>query len=141
MNKKGIALSTALFVMIFLLLLGSIVLYIAMISSGISGSVKKYHAAFQAAESGMEEAIQLILEGDLTEKDRVYRIYKEDGKLKTNIEIILLYVKPLPGGTGPTFAPETSEFGRNSLVYRINAKAEGNGETLAYLTMLYMKVL
>ncbi len=128
MKEKGIALPTTLVVMVFMLIIGGLTLYISVIGMRVSGIAKGYLTAFEAAESGIEEAIHKILttQAPITEEnerkiDRNVKVMGENYKIQA--EIVFLNVANLPGGAGPVFPPETAKYGRNCLVYRIDSKA------------------
>ncbi len=128
MKEKGIALPTTLVVMVFMLLIGALTLYISVVSMRVSGIAKGYLSAFEAAESGVEEAIYKVLTTPTIITDENERkIEKEVSvmgeKYKIEAEIVFLNVSNLPGGAGPVFPPETAKYGKNCLVYRIDSRA------------------
>jgi hypothetical protein len=128
MREKGIALPTTLVVMVFMLIIGGLTLYIAVVSMKVSGIAKGYLSAFEAAESGVEKAIYKILTTPTIIQDQNERKIEEEvsvmgERYKIEAEIIFLNVSNLPGGAGPVFPPETAKYGRNCLVYRIDSKA------------------
>lgn len=128
MKEKGIALPTTLVVMVFMLIMGALTLYISVVSMRVSGIAKGYLSAFEAAESGVEEAIYKILTTqtiitDENERKIEKEVYVMGEKYKILTEIVFLNVSNIPGGAGPVFPPETAKYGRNCLVYRIDSQA------------------
>ncbi|MGQ9618315.1 MAG: pilus assembly PilX family protein [Candidatus Aminicenantia bacterium] len=164
MKEKGIALLTTLVVMVFMLIIGALTLYISVVSMRVSGIAKGYLTAFEAAESGVEEAISKILttQAPITDENerkiiRGTKVMGEDYKIET--EIVFFNVSNLPGGAGPVFPPETAKYGRNCIIYRIDSRAyslrerksvaeEGFSEHTSYtykpmttLSCIYIKVM
>lgn len=136
MKEKGIALPTTLVVMVFMLIMGALTLYISVVSMRVSGIAKGYLSAFEAAESGVEEAIyKVITTPTIITEENERKIEKEVSvmgeKYKIEAEIIFLNVSNLPGGAGPVFPPETAKYGRNCLVYRIDSKAYSKKERVS----------
>ena len=164
-KERGIALITALVVVLVVFMLIMSTMYVVTSSTTISGAGKRYATAAEAADGAVEvmkEAINLEIPGydisglPLTEDvpgDLITAIFNSGASNAKTVTLNLpgatfttqytarvtverLYEKELPGGR-PEFAKGGGGAGNTAVYFRISAVVEGPKNTRAETTALY----
>ncbi|RKZ02252.1 MAG: hypothetical protein DRQ10_00380 [Candidatus Hydrothermota bacterium] len=143
--KRGVALVTAMIVLLFLLAVGSVVLFLAIRNMQILGSGRRVQNTREAAEAGVEASLNSIQQLTTEAGINLEQQYKF-GKYKVDVEIVPFY-NEFVVGSGVEFSTgyepigtETSGGGM-SKIYIIYSSAKGPRKEKKNLQVLYRKIV
>lgn len=143
--KKGIALVTAMIVMIFLLIIGGVILYLSIRNMQILSSGRRVQNVIEATEAGVEQSVNSIENFVLGGALDTLQHYKL-GKYDVDVKVVPFY-NEFVSGSGTEFSTgyesigtETSGGGM-SKIFIIHSRAKGPRGERRNLQVLYRKII
>ncbi len=144
-NDKGIALVTVILLLVVSFLVGIYAIYMATKGLEITGGVRRYTSAQEAAQGGIDIGIAEI-ERAFSEGDEPQNLEVTLGDFKVNVSIARLYAAHTAGGaiefsSGYEGLGKGSAGGGTAVYYKITSIARGPRASSVEVEALYKKTI